>query len=504
MNRALLPIAMSAPIVVALVVLVLRARVPTNEPEPPSEVRADGSIGREKRPRSDVRVAVMNEWRGHVLPCQCQAKDLGDSAAQIGELSRVGGDRGLDAVLYVGNVLGTNPDDEDENTLSARTSTMRRELSFTVLAAAKPAAIVPGVMDWKDRRGTDRLRREHAVVCTNATFDGPLRELVFPAGDVVVRLLGIVLAPNEDARFADATTTITDALNQPPPAGGKRRLDIIALCADDTTSTDDLLRAVRTAGTGTIVFIGGKIEPETWESVARDADDRGIALMRSDVLGQQWALIDASVVTSGPRAAWKRRTNAAPGSSSEGPRAAAVDDECDEYSVEEVPIKDHSPRDPAIAEALARYRADLQSLVNSRQLSARTTSSPFHGRAACEQCHQSIARQWAATPHSRAYATLVAAGRQRDPQCLACHTTGFGADGGFIAPDAVPDLADVQCESCHGAGGSHRDAATRTTGKPRDACSKCHDPMNSPHFHLEQYLPRVACRKSDPDRQEHK
>jgi hypothetical protein len=487
MNRALLPVGAALLLVSACVVFALRARAPEAQAGRSNGVDVGESAVQETRRRTDLRIAVMNEWRGHIFPCQCQAKDLGDSAAQIGELSLLRGGRGVDAVLYIGDVLGSNPDDEDENTLSARSSAMRRELCFTVLTAAKPLAIVPGPLDWKDRRGSDRLRRAHAVVCTNATFDGPLRELEFPAGDVVVRLLGFVLARPEDERFSDAATKISESVSHASETGVTRRLEVVGLCVDEETSTDDLLRALRAAGAGTIVAIGGKIEAETWNAAARDAESRGIALMRSDVLGQQWGVLSADVRTSGAGASWRRRAE-----DGESPPVVRGDDL---YSVDVVPIKDKSPRDPAIAEALSRYKTDMESLVNERRRRAATTPSPYHGQAACAACHQAIARQWAATSHARAFTTLVSAGRDKDPQCLACHATGFGAEGGYVAADVVPDLAGVQCESCHGAGGSHRDAGTPTTGKPRETCAKCHDPMNSPHFRMDGYLPRVACRK---------
>lgn len=473
MNRAFLPVAVVAIAAGAAAAYALRMETPEERATREAAQRGPG-----------LRIAVMNEWRGHVFPCQCKTKNLGDSAAQIGELSRLRRGRGLDAALYVGNVFGTNPDDEDEMTLSSRSTTMRRELAFAVLAAAKPAAIVPGAVDWKDRRATDRLRREHPVVCTNATFDGPLRELEFPARDVVVRLVGVVLRPADDTRFSDAATAIAASRGADAATDGARRLSLFALCVDDATTRTDLSRALRAVGDGAIVAVGGPVEPWTWDVVSREAAGRGIVLLRSDVMGQQWGVLDAGVKTSGDGA------------------AGVI--ELEPRSVDVVRIMNTSLRDPAIARALDGYKTDLQSMVNEMRRRASTTRGPFQGGAACAGCHRAIGDQWEATPHAKAFKTLVAAGKEKDLLCLPCHTTGFGADGGFLAADAEPDLAAVQCESCHGAGDAHPDAGTRTRLRPSETCTKCHDPMNSPHFQLESYLPRVTCGKPAPEPSSHK
>jgi peroxiredoxin len=128
------------------------------------------------------------------------------------------------------------------------------------------------------------------------------------------------------------------------------------------------------------------------------------------------------------------------------------------------------------------------------------TRADHVGSEACRSCHEAEFATWAAGPHAAALASLAREQKQGDPDCLRCHTTGFGKSGGF-PPDADvadhPDLARVGCESCHGPGGNHvAEGATRlgsivSLGDKCDSCvilqicGSCHDDANDPGFEFE-------------------
>ena len=40
-------------------------------------------------------------------------------------------------------------------------------------------------------------------------------------------------------------------------------------------------------------------------------------------------------------------------------------------------------------------------------------------------------------------------------ECISCHVTGYGYQGGFVDLRKTPELGEVSCEACHGVGGNH-------------------------------------------------
>ena len=136
----------------------------------------------------------------------------------------------------------------------------------------------------------------------------------------------------------------------------------------------------------------------------------------------------------------------------------------------------------------------------------------YVGSAACGQCHKGEAMGhqysvWRASPHARGWAALgtpkgyeAAARRKlegdpsRHPDCLKCHSTGYGA---ARLPSSTVDEG-VGCEACHGPGGDYmaeavmRDPrAARTAGlnpSPRQACAGCHGSK----FNAQEALKKIA------------
>jgi peroxiredoxin len=162
---------------------------------------------------------------------------------------------------------------------------------------------------------------------------------------------------------------------------------------------------------------------------------------------------------------------------------------------------------PRISHAENAYILELPAQEQQRILAERGAApreilptAAHVGSDACRACHQKEFETWAAGPHAGATATLAESGKDGDPTCLKCHTTGFGRTGGYPStgrPADHPDLARVGCESCHGPGTAHvaENAVKRgsivSLGDKCDSCvilqicGTCHDADNDPGFEFE-------------------
>jgi hypothetical protein len=112
--------------------------------------------------------------------------------------------------------------------------------------------------------------------------------------------------------------------------------------------------------------------------------------------------------------------------------------------------------------------------------------SPYVGADACKSCHEDTHAAWAKTKHANAIMRLSPADKQSG-KCIQCHVTGSPEQ--IAAEKDMPSHPGVQCESCHGAGRPHVDAANagdatkaRMVKSPGEkACTPCHN-ETGPHF----------------------
>jgi protein-arginine kinase activator protein McsA len=95
----------------------------------------------------------------------------------------------------------------------------------------------------------------------------------------------------------------------------------------------------------------------------------------------------------------------------------------------------------------------------------------FDGRKKCSGCHKSQYKSWRQTAHAKALESLEAGAKEEaktkagldpeqdyteDKDCVVCHVTGFGMEGGYEIDDPSKYTVGVGCESCHGPGKKYR------------------------------------------------
>jgi len=115
----------------------------------------------------------------------------------------------------------------------------------------------------------------------------------------------------------------------------------------------------------------------------------------------------------------------------------------------------------------------------------------YSGEEFCSVCHRDQHATWLLTKHASAWETLVEHGEDRNPECLRCHTVGFGKPGGFDPSVRQDHLRGVQCENCHGRGGPHQSPDFAKAGF-EPVCLGCHDAQHSLHFVFAERLPLIS------------
>jgi len=164
------------------------------------------------------------------------------------------------------------------------------------------------------------------------------------------------------------------------------------------------------------------------------------------------------------------------------------------YQQKMVPLGSKAPIDPEMTQLYDAYNAEVEELFMATLAAKRQQKQNrvYATDQTCLTCHSKTHDIWSKTGHGRAYAALQEVNKSFDPECLICHTTGFGKPGGFISEIDTPELKNVQCEMCHGARLEHTQNPQGGFAKEANAaCGKCHVKKHSPKFNFSQYWPRI-------------
>lgn len=161
--------------------------------------------------------------------------------------------------------------------------------------------------------------------------------------------------------------------------------------------------------------------------------------------------------------------------------------------------KPDSGQDASTKQMILQHREFVaqENVLEQMADTSKPTGATFVGSAACAECHKQDYEVWQNSKHGHAWDTLVRVEKDpkrygwpvtKYPDCVSCHTTGFGKPGGFITPEKTPHLINVGCERCHGPGSEHVASLGQTKlgkvgdGLPATTCTQCHDFEQSPKF----------------------
>lgn len=192
--------------------------------------------------------------------------------------------------------------------------------------------------------------------------------------------------------------------------------------------------------------------------------------------------------------------------------------------------KYHFANHPSMNQLMQDYQDRLKE--NWSTLTEHTVPDPggvaFAGVESCKECHTFAYNVWSKSYHAHAYESLIEGregledtwvSRIYDPECLACHSTGWDPQrairhtSGFVDLETTPGLKGQQCENCHGPGAQHveferalkemggqpseetvaarQDLQLTLTAAKNNVCIRCHDLDNSPNFDFDTYYQKI-------------
>jgi hypothetical protein len=186
-----------------------------------------------------------------------------------------------------------------------------------------------------------------------------------------------------------------------------------------------------------------------------------------------------------------------------------------QVSNRQIPMSDTYPDNPALARLRDEYKAKLAATgggtITEKELTpvamffSAGGDNHYVGSSTCVACHSAAMKKWENHAHSKALHTLQVTKKginSKRPECVRCHTVGFGQPSGFKIAAPNDDLAGVGCETCHGPGHLHVSRAlagiahpgfiTRSVAQGDKAlCERCHSGLNDPDFNFDKSLEKI-------------
>lgn len=167
----------------------------------------------------------------------------------------------------------------------------------------------------------------------------------------------------------------------------------------------------------------------------------------------------------------------------------------------ELRVETVDTRWPMDMRLIQTYQAYAHAAMREALDKERTAGLDYVSSAECGKCHKPQYENWRKTPHARAWATLDRVKGTIDPNCVMCHTSGFGTAKGFYTLQRTPELANVNCQDCHRVNVGEHQKDNKPVGfkfpkVDELVCTTCHTPVTDAKFDFKAKLPKARCPKT--------
>jgi hypothetical protein len=502
-----------------------------------------------ERPVRELTLALVGEVRGEIAPCGCPTLPYGGFARRQRLLDRLRSQERL-VHLDAGELLlkGVSTDREEDREA-------RAEALLKLSATVGVDAWSPGPTDLLALGVEGALRaarRSDVPPMVSASWARADGSLLFPAARVVERdgvkvgVIGLSTGSGAPELRALQTLPPEEAVARGLAALDGEDVDLVVVLGSVSDEAADRVAALSPRIGAVLSTKGRQLDPvrqpgagptSPWPETAlvMEAADRGryLSLLRLRLGStpeaplrllpgeQDWkdlhtarrqvTVLETEASEVSPEALERVRTELAA-------REAAMEEAGrgrNLASGAEVPLAEDLDGPSPVAEIVAGFEREAVLRAASRAAAPPPpTATGYAASSACISCHTAEFARWSGTDHAQAWASLVARGNRtgtgpgaptaptENPDCVGCHSTGFGEPGGFgeLTAANVRRFKAVQCEACHGPLAGHPEAPdvhAKPMGPAR--CTGCHDPANSPGFDYDSYLRRATCQGGAPE-----
>lgn len=451
-------------------------------------------------PKPAAAIVFSGEQHGYIEPCGCSLHQLG-GLSRRGDLLRQLGERGWLVTAFDGGGLVNNP--------TRRQGKFKFDMVLKCLADMHYAGVAVGVeelqlsFDFLTRPEEPPFLACNLVLFGDPTIQGgPLTQRVVQVGEVKIGVTA-VFGPSLQGVVVPGAAE-----------GTPRDFEV----ADPAASIGKALAALEAEKPDLLVLLSHAHYDETKK------------------IAESFPQFDIILTSDGPEdpepkpiVVGKKTLLVAPGQKGKYVMVVGYypDGGNERLRFERVALDEDRFQDtPAIVEHMRYYQEDMlkqnelvatEPAIDDPRPTPTAAVNEFVGAKVCGECHKSALEVWEGTKHAHATETLKTGhavnskpwiNRVFDPECVACHVTGWDPrkfvryKSGYTDEKTTSHLAGQQCENCHGPGGRHTElehqfakdqkltdeiAAWRKYHRlakktALDLCTRCHDGDNDPNF----------------------